>query len=248
MGTVHAMRKGEWRSISGLRTRSTTITGVVTQSFDVTTFNAAGRFLYRIAPRTRLLTELRYTTFDYKTNNLDSSEVRLLVGATWDLAASTSGTVKVGQVRKDFKQSTLSDFSGVNVEAAVRWMPRTYSTVELLATRQPSDSTGAGLFTVDTTVGAVWNHRWQSFLSSRALLTYLELGLRRHRAHGQAYDDVARRLFRHPYLASVWRGVHLPAAHLLRQRGRVQSQRDHVHGGRNAVTAASATIAPGNSA
>ena len=145
----------------------------VTQGFDVSTLNLAGRFLYRIAPRTRLLTELRYTSYDYKTSNIDSDEVRMLVGATWDLAATTSGTVKIGQVRKNFKNSALADFSGVNLEAAARWTPRTYSIVEAVLTRQPNDSTGAGFFTVDTAMGVSWTHRWASFVTTRALASYL---------------------------------------------------------------------------
>ena len=79
----------------------------VNSAFDVSTFNFAGRFLYRIAPRMRLLAELRDTEYHYKSNNLDSSERRLMFGASMDAGAAISGTAKLGVVRKDFKDGAF---------------------------------------------------------------------------------------------------------------------------------------------
>jgi hypothetical protein len=59
------------------------------------------------------------------------------------------------------------------VEAALRWLPRTYSTVEIVALYAPSQATGTGPFTVDTTVGARWEHHWKSYLFTRAYVTYV---------------------------------------------------------------------------
>jgi polysaccharide biosynthesis protein VpsM len=77
----------------------------ITEAFDVSTWNGGARFFYRIAPKTRLLAEIRYTEYDYRLSSspLDNSEQRYLLGATWDLTAATSGTVKLGYITKRFK-------------------------------------------------------------------------------------------------------------------------------------------------
>jgi hypothetical protein len=145
----------------------------ITQAFDVSTWDVAARFYYRIAPATRLLAEIRDTEYDYHSSSLENSEQRYLLGATWDITAATSGTLKLGYVTTRFKQEGLDNYSGLTVEAALRWLPRTYSTVELVALYAPSQSTGTGPFTVDTTAGARWEHYWKSYFLTRAYATYV---------------------------------------------------------------------------
>lgn len=145
----------------------------ITQAFDLTTWDVAARFYYRIAPATRLLAEIRDTEYDYRSSPLNNNEQRYLLGATWDVTAATSGTLKLGYVATRFKQEGLDDYSGLTVEAALRWLPRTYSTVEIVALYAPSQSTGTGPFTVDTTAGARWEHYWKSYFLTRAYATYV---------------------------------------------------------------------------
>ena len=59
------------------------------------------------------------------------------------------------------------------MEVALRWLPRTYSTVEAVALYAPSNSTGTGVFTVDTTAGVRWEHYWKSYFLTRAYATYV---------------------------------------------------------------------------
>jgi hypothetical protein len=61
----------------------------VTARLDVSTVDGAGRFFYRLTPRIRALTELRMTAFDYDSASLDNFETRMLVGATWDISATS---------------------------------------------------------------------------------------------------------------------------------------------------------------
>jgi len=146
----------------------------ITQAFDVSTWNVAGRFFYRITPAIRLLAEIRDTEYDYRSSPFDNSEQRYLLGATWDFTAATSGTVKVGYITQPFKQEGLTGYSGVTAEAALRWQPRTYSTVEAVALYAPSQSSGTGAFTLDTTLGARWEHYWKSYLLTRVYATYVD--------------------------------------------------------------------------
>ncbi len=145
----------------------------ITQAFDVSTWDGAARFFDRIAPEMRLLAEIRYTGYDYRSAPTDNSEQRYLLGATWDFTAATTGTVKVGYITQMFKQEGLNGYSGPTAEAALRWLPRTYSTVEVVALYAPTQSTGTGGFTVDTTVGARWEHYWKSYLLTRVFATYV---------------------------------------------------------------------------
>ncbi|MFT3805097.1 MAG: outer membrane beta-barrel protein [Burkholderiaceae bacterium] len=141
--------------------------------YDLNTATVGGRFFYRVSPKTRLLAEVQYRDLDYTSDSsLDNKEVRLLTGATWDAAASTTGTVKIGWMKKRFSDSSRSDFSGMSFEGRVRWEPRTYSAVDLIADRSAVDSWGIGIYSIDTSVGAVWTHNWRSYISTQALLAY----------------------------------------------------------------------------
>ncbi|MFT4101381.1 MAG: outer membrane beta-barrel protein, partial [Burkholderiaceae bacterium] len=74
-----------------------------TIDYDLATATVGGRFYYRVSPKTRLLSEVQYRDLNYTSeSSLDNHEMRLLVGATWDAAASTTGTIKVGWMKKNF--------------------------------------------------------------------------------------------------------------------------------------------------
>ena len=169
---AHNRHKGGWSWTLAPPT-SGTRTFARLPVFDLTTWDVAARFYYRIAPATRLLAEIRDTEYDYRSSPLNNNEQRYLLGATWDVTAATSGTLKLGYVATRFKQEGLDDYSGLTVEAALRWLPRTYSTVEIVALYAPSQSTGTGKLTVDTTAGARWEHYWKSYFLTRAYATYV---------------------------------------------------------------------------
>jgi hypothetical protein len=120
-----------------------------------------------------LLVEGRREKVDYSlsTSSQDSKETRFLVGVTWDATAATSGTVKVGQIKKDFDSVSRKDFSGTGWEASINWKPVTYSAVDLFTTKSFNESTGVGNFILNKRYGTVWNHKWGSQLTSAVTLT-----------------------------------------------------------------------------
>ncbi len=129
-------------------------------------------FYHRVMPATSLLLEVRGNdiAYDYTypgTPALDSREARYLAGATWELSGLTSGTVKVGQVRKTFADSARENFSGLDWEAEIAWSPRSYSEFELGAARSEEETYGEGDFIDTTTVSLGWNHGWTDYLQSR---------------------------------------------------------------------------------
>ncbi|BBB25475.1 outer membrane beta-barrel protein [Amphritea japonica] len=136
-----------------------------------TTLSAA--FYYKIQPKTSLLFEIRNQDLNYKvdpTTSLDSETRRYYVGATWEGTAKTTGTIKLGQVNKDFSASSRSDFSGSSWEAALKWEPLTYSVLDFATSQSEKESSGAGDFIDSKALRLTWSHDWndqtQTVLSS----------------------------------------------------------------------------------
>jgi hypothetical protein len=132
---------------------------------DVPEYGAA--FYWRVMPRTSVLFEARRTDQNYllATSPLDSHEDRYYAGVTWEASASTSGTIKVGELKKKF-DSGLSSFSGTSWEGLVTWLPRTYSRFDFYSARYPIESTGLGSFILADASGVMWTHNWNSYLST----------------------------------------------------------------------------------
>ena len=141
---------------------------ITTFASDRDTDAYAGRFFYRIAPKTSLLIEAREDRLDYLSSAslLNSNERRYLVGATWEATAATSGTVKFGQIRKNFTSNARQDYSGTGWEANVQWAPLTYSKFDLFTSKSFAESTGLGDFILTKRYGAAWKHEWDSRFNS----------------------------------------------------------------------------------
>ncbi len=129
---------------------------------------AAARFFVRVAPKTSLVIEARQDEFDYESpaSLFDSKERRYLAGITWEATALTSGTVKVGQIRKDFALAAIKDYSGTGWEANIRWAPLTYSIVDLASSKSFLEATGLGNFILQKRGAVSWNHAWNSRLTT----------------------------------------------------------------------------------
>ncbi|MDX2424169.1 MAG: outer membrane beta-barrel protein, partial [Amphritea sp.] len=141
----------------------------ITESRDSETTTFSGTFYYQVQPKTSLLFEVRNQDLNYKndlTNSLDSETRRYYVGATWEGSAKTTGTIKLGQVEKDFDSSARDDFSGTSWEVTIDWEPRTYSAFKLSTSQYEKESSGAGDFIDSKTVRLTWNHEWNDQLKT----------------------------------------------------------------------------------
>ena len=134
---------------------------------DVDRSGLGATFYWRVQPKTRLLLEGRYRSFDYvdPTNTLDSDEKLLYVGAQWDATAKTSGFAKYGHSWKDFSSPGQPDGSSSSWDVGIRWSPRTYSVFDLSAVRRFDESTGVGDAIDERRFGIAWTHAWNSRLS-----------------------------------------------------------------------------------
>ncbi len=138
----------------------------VTAVFDRDEPNLGGIFYWRVGARTALLWELQGLRFDYDVANLDSTEFRVLTGATWAATAKTSGTVKFGYQQKDLDDTTQLDFSGVAWSVGVQWAPVAHSVLSVESSRVPLERSGSGLFKVVQQVGVDWFHKWKDGVTS----------------------------------------------------------------------------------
>ena len=143
-----------------------------TAASDYKSTNSSLRFVGRMTGKTNFTAEYRLSKFNYAldTSGLDNYERRALVGLEWEATAATSGSFKVGNLRKNYS-SARRDFSGATYEGGLRWAPLTYSRVDLSVGRSASDPTGSTAGYLLSTYGsAKWTHDWRSYFSTRVTL------------------------------------------------------------------------------
>lgn len=130
-------------------------------------------FYARIRPRVSLLVEggwedIQYTNQPPGALTLNSTQMLVYTGVTWDATAKTSGTVKVGWLGKDFSASERQDVSDFGWSASVQYRPRTYSTFNLVTERAPTETnTGLADAIVVSSIDLDWIHYWKPRLYTR---------------------------------------------------------------------------------
>lgn len=139
-----------------------------TAASDVDTLQMAGRFFWRVMPRTYLVAEGRRTASDYRVGTANNNaDTRLLAGVTWEATAATTGTVKLGRQKKNFDAAQKADASKATYEASVEWKPLSYTAFTLTAGKAALDSVTEGDYNQSNNLGLTWSHQWSERLSSR---------------------------------------------------------------------------------
>lgn len=144
-----------------------------TRQFDRKESHGQATFGIRVQPKTSV--ELRAEVRDIKYDNArasgaspDSREYRYLLGVVWEATGRTTGSVRMGGVKRKFDDSARRDFSGPNWEVAIRWSPRTYSHFDLATERYTEEPIVLFGDVTDTTVYSLrWSHEWNSRLASK---------------------------------------------------------------------------------
>ena len=139
-----------------------------TQANDRQMQEFGGAFYWRVAPRTYLMAEARQTDVSYEQpgSPLSAKEYRYYGGVTWEATAATSGTIKVGQLRRDFSNTDEPTFTGTSWEGVVSWAPKSYSKFDFYTARQTNESTGLGNFILTSLAGVTWTHGWTSYITT----------------------------------------------------------------------------------
>ncbi len=145
----------------------------VTYTRDRDNADLGATFYYQIMPKTALLFQAANTDIDYDqdapgTASLDSDEWRYLVGATWEATFQTTGTVKVGRLRKDFNDGAREDFSGSSWELGMQWRPLSYSSVDIISSKKTGETDGSGDYILTKDLSVSWTHGWFKRFSTTA--------------------------------------------------------------------------------
>jgi hypothetical protein len=144
----------------------------VTRFADRDTNEYGGAFYWRVAPKTYVLAEARQTDIRYEVfNPFGGEERRYYGGVSWEATAATTGTFKVGQLRRKF-EGPFPSTTATSWEGLISWAPRTYSRFDFYTARQTNESTGLGRFILTSVGGVSWNHDWTSYLMTGVNLRY----------------------------------------------------------------------------
>lgn len=127
----------------------------VTTLFDKNRGGLSGTFYFRTSPKVYAFLMLGEERISYKDAlvSLDGKERVAMVGATWKATAQTSGSFKLGQLKKSFDSAMHTPYSGSSWEGNVRWSPRDSIRVDLDTERKTIETTGIGGYVLFT------NHR-----------------------------------------------------------------------------------------
>jgi len=145
-----------------------------TRSQDVNNAIAGGTLYYRVRSKLYSLFEVNYGILDYRlaASPLDSRELTLSGGLTWEATSKTTGTIKVGWRHRTFDLSNQTN-SGLNWDAALTWAPMSYSTWEFNTSFAGSEALGAaGSFVQALRNQLSWSHQWRGGLRHELSVSY----------------------------------------------------------------------------
>lgn len=148
-------------------------------SQDVEKSSATGRFLYRVAPKTRLFFEAQLAKNEYGLDlsplandpqELDSTDTRFSVGAKWDATAKTNGSVNVGVKEREYDVPNPAIGRDNNSngfwDISVNWSPLEYSTITLSSGQDFADNFANFGQQETLSYGIRWNHKWTDRFST----------------------------------------------------------------------------------
>jgi hypothetical protein len=138
-----------------------------TRFFDHERWQGRGIFSWNMSPRSALVADLAYGEVEYRRQQpgqpaLDSEEWRLLLGATWEATARTSGRFKIGGFDRQFDDEGREDTSGFSWDAGLTYRRRTYSVFDVNARQINRETNGLGDFIESSEFDVNWLHIFSS--------------------------------------------------------------------------------------
>ena len=130
-----------------------------------------GVFSLRLSPDTRLLTELRFTSFDYDDDFRDRDQVALLVGVEMSASSKLSGDARVGVAKASFDENSDSDTTELIAEVGMQYSPVSYSRFNIDFNRSLETEDQSADSSIDDSASIVWIHDWSSRFQTRSTVS-----------------------------------------------------------------------------
>jgi len=146
----------------------------ITEGEDFTELTPFGRFSYRLSSDTRALLEARYRIFNFDNSLLDRNELQILTGLVFSGSSRVGGEAKFGLTSANYQSDAVKDTSLLAVDVNVYYLAASYSRISLRAVREfnnadgRSFSGGAQTQTIDDLLELSWDHKWSTFVGTRA--------------------------------------------------------------------------------
>jgi len=140
-----------------------------THFYDHDRNNVKGTFFYRIAPATQMFVEAGSTKFNYQVPSvrpLDSTEQRYMAGVKWQATAKTTGSAKIGTLKKSFNSALRQNGTGTVWDIDVTWQPKPYSKFDASLHQTAREDGSVGGYMISQDSDFRWSHDWSGFVSS----------------------------------------------------------------------------------
>jgi polysaccharide biosynthesis protein VpsM len=144
-----------------------------TDNLNYSTVKVGSKLGLKVSSATRVVFEIRNTTISYDESAAsykDGSEMKLLVGGSWDITGKTTGEFLVGNSNRKFDESTFGSDSRFSWEGNLSWSPRTYSTITVTTGQSANETTAGGGYVANQTSTVVWDHEFSPMWSLQAAL------------------------------------------------------------------------------
>jgi len=132
-------------------------------------------FYYRFMPKTSAFVEYDWknVAYDEKVNGLDSRVHSGFLGLTWEMSASTRGTVKGGYMQKKFDAANKEDYGTWGASADISHAFSDYASLKVIAMREVNESSALGTrYFVTTGAYAEYTHKLTYKISAVARASY----------------------------------------------------------------------------
>lgn len=163
-------------------------------------------FYYRVFPKTYATLQVENNLVAYSNHKInDYTKQRYLIGVKWEQSVKTQGSLRLGylQQRFDYDYAPSPGFDDFTWDINVRWLPQTYSELNLNLNRDVYPTFGFGTSRLIETYGVNWQHHWTSRLSTTLSGTYYSVDNR----GASRQDDIVSIGFDANYYLTRWLGV-----------------------------------------
>jgi hypothetical protein len=129
---------------------------------------AAGTLYFRVSPKTQLLAEVVLRDYEYLANTslLDNEALFYYLGARWELAAKTTGAIRIGNEEKDFDSAGADDIDSTAWDINITYQPKSYSSFILETSKGNAEGNVRANAVTTTSTILSWNHTWSPFWKS----------------------------------------------------------------------------------